>query len=121
MTTPKKPAGGHTPLPWTYRPEIGGVYSHAGEPHADGKPRTCVADTGEAGQTWNGRPLPEAEREANARFIVTACNSHTRLAERVRVLEAALTKISDFSERTAHCTLKDLGDVAKSALAKGRA
>jgi len=60
---------GATPGPWAARLEIGGVYAYTGPAHSDGKPRTCVADTGEAGQTWNGAPLPDDEKESNAQYI----------------------------------------------------
>lgn len=64
---------------WTYRPEIGGVYSTAGQQHPDGKPRTCIADTGEAGQTWNGAALPEEEKHANGHLIAAAPDLRTAL------------------------------------------
>lgn len=76
---PTNQAPKHSPLPWAFGTAMGMdfVY-HSGNPHCR------VAKIYGDCQT--------------AKFIVTACNSHTALVERVAKLEGALQTLKDESE-----------------------
>jgi hypothetical protein len=115
--------GGHTHTPWGYRrakfPSDGefdcGIHADIG-----GTP-FCIAETfGRCATTI------KLDAEANAAFIVTACNSH---ADLVKALEFYATgggtatieaiAIGDVDLARASETLtEDCGDVARAALAK---
>lgn len=100
-----------TPLPWMIFTDENGDYLIQAEygPHGE------VATIARQYPQDDGQRSERAEA-ANVNFIFNACMAHDRLARRCAALENALERIVAFSERTAHCSLKDLGDVARAAL-----
>lgn len=71
----------HTPLPFTSAYEGSGDYVI----YADGKEIACVMQpNGGSGFLGGG---PADENDANARFIVTACNSHYDLLKALKACE----------------------------------
>ena len=78
----------HTPVPWS----IGGLSSNPGEGHvieSDSADRT-IAWTANSYCTSNDEEYISQEDEANAEFIVRACNSHYDLLETLDILRLDL-------------------------------
>ena len=69
----------HTDLPWVHDRKIN-VYS-------DDATGSIIATAG--GFHW--APSPESEQEANAAFIVKACNNHYQLLATIKSIKSNLT------------------------------
>lgn len=67
----------HSPLPWAIINAVEGHIVTTGEPEY--RDRTGLAIV----RSWKGMPT-EKEAEANAAFIVRACNNHHKLVEALR-------------------------------------
>jgi len=106
----------HTPIPWKYEK----VRTSIGFAYKIGPPEKLENDNGHYSiaclydDNTSLNPYPEGEIEADAQFIVTACNEYKALKEQNRILTEALRIIA-----IAH-NMDYVSIIAREALAKAR-
>jgi hypothetical protein len=105
----------HTPTPWS----IGGLSSNPGEGHvieSDSADRT-IAWTANSYCTANDEEYISQEDEANAEFIVRACNSHDAL---LRAIQEVLYSYEDDSDTDLAIKLESPMENLQEAIAKAK-
>ena len=104
MTSPKH-VEGHTPTPWY---ALGaGVYAEDPNIFKPGTPLDLIAATGDEG------PIPYAEHEKNAAFIVLAVNAHDDM---LAALKSAADELDHASDRFNCRFCRIAADKARAAL-----
>ena len=106
----------HTPGPWKINKENGLIYADREDDEIEVSPCICVfEDRGNASPVWVDR---EEEAQANAQFIVTACNSHYELLEALQRLQLEVIHFRDSGIGIPH--LNTALEAAKSAIQKAK-
>jgi hypothetical protein len=100
----------HTPTPWEHEPGIDGCHIYSG----DGSYQPIA--------TTDGTDFPEDVQDANAAFIVRACNEYSALTAANAKLSDVVRNVADISDGTLNsCTLNDFAILFRSLRHQARA